>query len=63
MAIMELNLAQELASTDQEPLFLVLLDLWKAYNTVDRDRLIITLEGYGAGPRMCGLLKNLRECQ
>ena len=35
---------------------MVLLDLQKAYNTVDRDRLLQTLEGYGAGPCMCGLL-------
>ena len=62
-AIMELKLNQDLASIDQEPLFLVFLDLWKAYNTVDRDLLLITLEGYGAGPRMCGLLETFWDCQ
>ena len=51
-AIMELKLAKELARVDHEPLFLVFLDLRKAYDTVDRDRLIQTLEGYGAGPCM-----------
>ena len=61
--IMELNLAQENASLDQYPLLLVFLDLRKSYGTVDRDRLIITLEGYGAGPKMCGLLKTFWECQ
>ena len=35
-AIMELNLTQDLASIDQDPLFLVFLDLRKAYDTVDR---------------------------
>ena len=55
-ATMELNLAQELVSTDKDPLFLVFLDLSKAYNTVDRGRLIRTLEGYGAGPHICELL-------
>ena len=36
MAIMELKLAQELASIDQSPLFLVFLDLRKAYDTMDQ---------------------------
>ena len=27
------------------------------------DRLLITLEGYGAGPRMCGLLETFRGNQ
>ena len=34
-AIMELNLAQELASIDQSPLLLVFLDLRKSYDTVE----------------------------
>ena len=44
-AIMELNLAQDLASKYHDPLFLVFLDLRKAYGTIDRDLLIHTLEG------------------
>ena len=35
-AIMDLNIVQELASVDHDLLFLVFLDLWKAYATVDR---------------------------
>ena len=62
-AIMELNLAKELASIDQDPTFLVFLDLWKAYDTVDRDRLLITLKGYGAGTWMCGILETFWDCQ
>ena len=34
-SIMELKLTQEIASIDQSPLFLVFLDLRKAYETVD----------------------------
>ena len=41
--IMELNLAQELPSIEQDPLFLVFLDLWKSYDTVDPYFLIIAL--------------------
>ena len=35
MAIMELKLAQELAIIDQDPLFLVFLELRKSYDTMD----------------------------
>ena len=47
-AIMELKIAQELANIYQDPLFLVFLDLRKAYDTVEQDHLLITLEGYAA---------------
>ena len=53
---MELKLAQDLTSIYQDSLFLVFLYLRKAYDTVERDRLLITLEGCGEGPRMCGIL-------
>ena len=56
-AIMELKLAQDLVSIYQDPLFLVFLDFRKASDTVDRDRLLVTLEGCGEGPQVCGLLE------
>ena len=45
MAILELNLVQELSSIYQDPLFLVLLDIQKSYGTVNWCRLLMTLEG------------------
>ena len=48
----ELNTAQELAIVDQDPLFLMFLDLRKADENLDRGHLIQTLEGYGTGPKM-----------
>ena len=54
---MELKIEQELDILDQEPLFLVLLDLRKEYDTVDQERLIMKLYGYSVIPRLCGLLK------
>ena len=56
-AIVELKLTQELVSMDQYTIFLVFLDFSKAYATVDQDRLLLTLEGYGAGPWLCGILE------
>ena len=55
-ATMELKLTQDLASVDHNPLFLVLLDLRKVYYTMDRVRLIQTLEGYGAVSCLCELM-------
>ena len=56
--IVDLNLAQELARIYHDPLFLVFLHLRKAYDIIDRDRLIHTLERYGAGPGLCELMEN-----
>ena len=58
-AIMELNPAQELESVDQDPLFLVFLDLIKEYDNLDHDWILKTLEGYGTGPKMRGILEGL----
>ena len=58
-ATMELKISQELSIIDQGPIFLVFLDLRKDYSNVDRDRLIKTLEVYGAGPHMCKIQATL----
>ena len=55
-AIMEFKLLQELASVDQDPLLLVFLELRKSYDNLERWRLIQTLEDYGEGPKLRGLL-------
>ena len=57
-AILEAKLAQELASLENEPLFVIFLDLRKAYDTVDRTRSLQTFEEYGMGPNMLRLLRN-----
>ena len=53
---MEFKLDQEFESVDQDPLLLVLLDLRKVYINLDWGRLLQTIEGYGAGPKLQGLL-------
>ena len=55
-AILDIKLSQDLYIIDQYPLFLVLLDLYKSYDTLDREGLLTILEGYGTGPHMCGIL-------
>ena len=58
-AIMELKLSQELKSVDQSPLFIVFLDLRKAYDNLYHWRLLQTIEGYRAGTKQWGLLAEL----
>ena len=44
------------SSLDQEPLLLMFLDLRKFYDNLDCGQLLKTLEGYGAGLKMWGIL-------
>ena len=53
---MDFVLAHDISSINPYPIFLVFLDLRKAYNTVDCGRLIKTLEGYSLVPQMYKLL-------
>ena len=61
--IMKLNFDQDIVSIDQSPLSLVILDLRKANENVDREYLLITLEGYSVGPCLCGILETFWDLQ
>ena len=61
MMILELIMAHELVRVDQDPLFLVFLDLQNAYDTVDHVCLLMTLDENGAGPYMYGLIATFWE--
>ena len=58
-----MKLAQELTRIYQSPLFLVFLELRKAYDNVDQKHLRIIPEGYGAGPSLCGILETFWDHQ
>ncbi len=51
-AIIEAKLAQQLSYLEFKPFYGVFLDLQKAFDAMDWERVIMLLEGYGAGPWM-----------
>jgi hypothetical protein len=55
--VIEAKLAQQLSYLELQPFYGVFLDLKKAFDSMDRERCILILEGYGAGPRMIRLIR------
>ena len=56
-AIMEMKLAQQLAFLEQIPLYAIFVDLRKAFDAVDRERVLDILKDRGVGPKMLRLIK------
>jgi hypothetical protein len=55
--VIEAKLAQQLSYLELKPFYGVFLDLRKAFDSMDQERCIMILEGYGAGPRMIQLIR------
>ena len=56
-ATLEAMLLQQLAAMREEVLYVIFLDLTKAYDVLDRSSSLDILEGYGVGPRARQLLR------
>ena len=57
-ATLEANMAQQLAGLAHEPIFQVLLDVWKAYDLLDRERCLEPPTGYRLGTNLAQILEN-----
>ena len=55
-AIMEAKLLAQVRCRIDEPLFMVFVDLKKAYYSLDRERAMLILEGYGVGANICRII-------
>lgn len=62
-ALIEAKLCQELACMEQDPLYVIFLDLSKAYDTLDRPRALDIFQRYGMGPNMLRLVRNFWDGQ
>ena len=58
-ATLEAKLEMQSAALHSVPYFQIFLDLTKAYDSIDRDRLIDILAGYGFGPNMLRFLRQI----
>ena len=54
---LDAKLLQQLAALREEVLYVIFLDLHKAYDALDRSRCLEILEGCGVGPRARRLLR------
>ena len=53
----EAKLLQQLEALREEVLYVIFLDLHKAYDALDKSRCLEILEGYDMGPRSCRILR------
>ena len=52
-ATLEAKLLQQLASLREEVLYVIFLDLHKAYDALERSRCLEVLDGYDVPPQSC----------
>jgi hypothetical protein len=57
-ALIETKLAMQLAQRESRPWYQIFLDLTKAFDSIDRERLLKILAQYGVDPTIIRLLRN-----
>jgi len=57
-ACLEAKLEAQLAFRSGHPIYHVYIDFSKAYDSLDRERMLTLLQDYGVGPKMMHLLRN-----
>ena len=60
-ATIKVKLAQQLAYIEQVPLYGIFIDLSKAYDLMDRGRVLLILEAYGVSPNLLRVFKYFWE--
>ena len=60
-ATLEAKLLQQLAAMREEVLYVIFLDLTKAYDALDRSRSLEILKGYGVGEQVQKMLREYWE--
>ena len=60
-AIINVKLIMQLAKRNKHPLYMIFLDIKKAYDTLDRQRAINLLRKYGLGDKICNLIGKMWE--
>jgi hypothetical protein len=58
-AIINIKLKMQLAKRNKIPMYMIFLDIKKAYDTLDRERTISLLKKYGIGDNICKILENI----
>jgi Reverse transcriptase (RNA-dependent DNA polymerase) len=58
-AIMNVKLLLQKTQRKSEPLYMLFLDIKKAYDTLDRDRTISLLRQYGVGDNICNIIQTV----
>jgi hypothetical protein len=54
---MNVKLLMQKAKRESNPLYMIFLDIKKAYDTLDRERTIEILQKYGVGPNICRVIQ------
>jgi Reverse transcriptase (RNA-dependent DNA polymerase) len=58
-AIMNVKLLMQYIQRDINPMYMIFLDVKKAYDTVDWDRILQLLQSYGVGPNMLNIIAKI----